>query len=228
MNFSIACRQGNLKALQKWVDAGAHFVDLMDGITIAIRYGHIDVAQYLSKHIKNARGFNHLQLESHGNRLLEEAIDDGFIGAVECLVYLLIENGAKIREDFMVLEYASDRGNLALVKYLVEKAHIPAGHTDALEIATRAGHLDIIEYLFEQVYIPIDSEMLWIASSEGHLDIVRYLVERVGIDAGANEGRALTEAKLANRHEVIAYLRKHGARKRDGWARWLAKNLCWG
>ncbi len=66
--------------------------------------------------------------------------------------YLVEQHGANVRaDDDYALRFASERGHLDVVQYLVEQgADIHADNDDAVRRASRNGHFHILSYLMDQ------------------------------------------------------------------------------
>jgi ankyrin repeat protein len=136
----------------------------------------------------------------------------------------LIEMGANLHEDNdWVLRNAAERGNLKMVKLLVElgatiNTYSPNGD-NALDWACRnGGHLEMVKYLIEKgsdlKTAPSSklNDILILASSEnGDLKIVKYLVDEMGVDLHEIKNEALCEAAKHSKLDIINYLVENGA-----------------
>ena len=104
------------------------------------------------------------------------------------------------------LEFAINRKNIDIVKYLVENG---ASLNQMYIVAQAAGqgHLDIVKYLVEKgADIHEDNEYaLQLASARGHLDVVKYLVKK-GANIHTDNDLALREARKNNWTKVVEYL----------------------
>ncbi len=78
------------------------------------------------------------------------------------------------------LIWASEKGHLSVVQYLVEdNANIHWYDDEALRNATWKGHLPVVKYLVEykaDIHAVDDLALIW-ASENEHLEVVKYLVE---------------------------------------------------
>ncbi len=105
------------------------------------------------------------------------------------------------------LYFASERGNLSVVKYLVEqKANIDFNYSQPLRISSENGHLAVVKFLVEQG-ADIDASngySLKSASLNGHLSVVKFLTER-GADVDAYK-LAIRYASRNEHTEVVKYL----------------------
>ena len=97
------------------------------------------------------------------------------------LLQYLIENNFISKDDALI--YASSKGHLEVVKYLVDHgANVNAQDDYALRSAARNGHLDVIKYLVghgANVNAQDDGALIW-ASLKGYTDIVNFLEEKSG------------------------------------------------
>lgn len=131
---------------------------------------------------------NHINIAAFDNALLIYAFKYEFY---ESFRYL-IQKGADIHvKDNYLLRVSAARGNLDLVKYLVERpdckicdqqcihgADIHSKNEGALVTASSYGHLEIVKYLVSKGAKINDCYALWISSRNGYFETVKYLVER--------------------------------------------------
>lgn len=98
----------------------------------------------------------------------------------------LIEKIEKNKIDIdIVLIYASELGNLDILKYVVENGNDKISIHDlneALENACQFGHFHIVEYLIEEKLADDVVNALYAAALDGNIEIAKYL-----IDHGAND-----------------------------------------
>ena len=130
------------------------------------------------------------------------------------LFYALIDKQLPIQKDLdTTLIWASDKGYLGLVKYLVgQGADVGAHDNDAFRTASMNGHLEVVKYLVEHgadVHTYNDQALRY-ASMNGYLKVVKYLVTQEA-DVSALKDWALRYASRDGRLEVIKYLVKQGA-----------------
>ncbi|EAY15739.1 ankyrin repeat protein, putative [Trichomonas vaginalis G3] len=123
-----------------------------------------------------------------------------------------------------VLHIASEKGNLNLIKSLIEcgcdkEAKDHFGYTPLIH-ASANGHLEVVKYL---IFVGANKEAkdnagwtpLIIASILGHLEVVQYLIS-VGADKEAKDNDGYTPLIYASRFgclEVVQYLISVGANK---------------
>ena len=115
---------------------------------------------------------------------------------------------------------AAEMGNLASVKYLVEKCHENAAKKDGhkrtpLIIASNYGHLDIVRYLYETCHADAETEDIYgntsinYASVNGHLNIVKYLYEMCHANVETKDSAGYTpinNASLNGHLDIVKYL----------------------
>ena len=108
---------------------------------------------------------------------------------------------------------ASKKGNLPLVKYLVDTGdYINIEYNRALKYASQKGKLSVVKYLVEigADVTAEDNIALQSASENGHLIVVKYLVEH-GADITARNNIALLYASFFGYLELVKYLVENGA-----------------
>ncbi|EAY07708.1 hypothetical protein TVAG_117890 [Trichomonas vaginalis G3] len=153
------------------------------------------------------------ELSSEGNReMILKACEEG----------LWLKKTKKYQEN--VLHVASEKGNLNLVKSLIEcdcdkEAKDNDGYTPLI-CASWNGHLEVVKYLISN---GADKEakdndgwtpLIW-ASSNGHLEVVKYLIS-IGADKEAKDKNGynpLIKASSNGHLEVVKYLISIGADK---------------
>lgn len=131
-----------------------------------------------------------------------------------------------------ILHEASCRGNLALVKNLIEcncdkEAPTKFGYTPLI-CASYYGHLDVVKYLIsvgadkEAISDDQETPLIW-ASYRGHLEIVKYLIS-VGAKMESKNYFGWTLLIWASREgnlDIVKYLIQKHAKKEekdyDGW-----------
>ncbi|AGF85729.1 repeat protein [Moumouvirus goulette] len=140
----------------------------------------------------------------------------------------MISVGVDIYADDYAFRWASKKGYLEVVQYLVEcGANIHALDDLALREASENGHLKVVKYLVKRgVNIHADNDnALRQACEVGHLKIVKYLVES-GANIHALDDLALREASENGHLKVVKYLVERGANihAADDYAlRWASK-----
>jgi len=111
----------------------------------------------------------------------------------------------EIRKDVCgeyTINWASQNGNLDVVKYLFEIQKKDCT-TWAIEWASWGGHLDVVKYLFEIQKKDCSSKAIDNASWKGHLDVVKYLFEIQNKDC---TDYAIDRASMNGHLDVIKYL----------------------
>ena len=107
-----------------------------------------------------------------------------------------------------VIYYASQKGELSLIKYMEEKGY---DTSPFVRTAAYYGHLDIVKYLVEKGTTDIlKNDALITASEKGNLDVVKYLLKQ-GANVHADEDEALINASYQGHLDVVKYLVKNGA-----------------
>ena len=121
-----------------------------------------------------------------------------FLGSIDILMYLIEERkcspGCPGEWGRSPLHNAcQENGNLAMVKYLVEKRSMPLGKDDnrdtPLHVAVMSGRLDILMYLIEERKCSPGCLGRWgrtplhrACFEKANLAMVKYLVEKYGCD----------------------------------------------
>lgn len=195
-------------------------------LTKALKYGHIDIADYLFQNGAELQVKN--TIRNHLADALETACESGNLDAVKWV----IAHGYPITTENTVnaLSAAAKENHIDVLAYLIEdvKMDVNAEHIDwsALGSATRNScDLDTVKFLVEhgadvdgvksKLFTPLEGAM-W----NNRVDVVQYL-----IDKGANvnlEGikpRPLTFAVQKGYFEIVKLLVENGAdiRYKEGW-----------
>ncbi len=134
-------------------------------------------------------------------------------GRLDHVIISLMGHGADIHtRDDTALFWASKKGHLDIVRYLVEfkpdGANIHALDDLALIWASQYGQIDIVRYLISagaNIHASSDGALRY-SSINGHLDIVKYLVG-LGANIHAENDYALRWASKRDHLEVVKYLK---------------------
>ena len=186
-------------------------------LTIATSKGHLEVVRLLVA----ARNCNVNVRQHKGSTALFIAAQNGFPKIVE----LLVRNGAGVNlaldDGTSPLCAAAFRGNIEVVKRLLEAPDIRVDHTTheqvtALAYATTHGHVDVVKFLLDKKADPniADDEgvaPLHIACIYGFTDIAGMLLN-AGADTELRAGGIYTPyliAGWADQWAVAALLRVH-------------------
>ena len=174
----LAARNGNLNVLKYFLEEKG-IKPRSNLIKSSVESGHLDVVKYL---------------------LGDEVVDK------EGNVYKL-KNGMKAYQiDGDAVSNAASKGNLDLVKYLVEKG-AKIGF-DAVSSAAFNGDLDLLEYLLSKGAEIGDA--VSIAAENNNLDLVKYLLSK-----GAEIGDAVSNAAESGNLDLVEYLVEKGGKISD-------------
>jgi len=107
----------------------------------------------------------------------------------------------------MNLYDACDSGNLERVKYFVEQERCDLNNTCAIRWASRRGHLELVKYLVSVGCDPKagDEYAIRWASRMGHLETVKYLVS-IGCNPAYLNNWAIITTSAHGSSEVVKYL----------------------
>ena len=72
------------------------------------------------------------------------------------------------------MDFASEYGDLDVVKYLHSISKFKDCTTDAMDFASRNGHIEVVKYL-HSIKKDCTTDAMDFASENGHLDVVKYL-----------------------------------------------------
>ncbi|EAX70677.1 ankyrin repeat protein, putative, partial [Trichomonas vaginalis G3] len=155
------------------------------------------------------------ELSSQGNRkMISKACEEGLWKKTTTVHFR--DDGDEFDER-NVLHVASNKGNLKLVKSLIEcgcdKGTKSSRGLTPLNYASWHGHLEVVKYLIsngadKEAKDNAGSTPLIYASSNGHLEVVKYLIS-VGADKEAKNNDGWTPLIWASRNghlEVVKYL----------------------
>ena len=137
------------------------------------------------------------------------------LDSVETFEYL-ITCGADIRANkYAILRFSAIRGNLDVVKYIVEEysADIHVDNDAVLFYSASNGHLDVVKYLVKSgadVHVNNNSA-LWASVRYGHFGVVKYLVEEGGADIHADNDYIFLESVTSGHYNIVKYLIEKGA-----------------
>ncbi len=218
----------------------SHLVKVLDPITqLMIYYRQGDMDSFDSPNYNNNQRFLALFLLNRKNKMKNYLPDDDYLSFISMLegqkidqnilnnmlvemakegsvqgVFMMSSKGANIHaEDDNALRWASQLGQLEVVRYLIEnKADVHANDDWALRWTSRNGHLEVVKYLVERgadIHAQDDYALRW-ASRNGHLEVVKYLTEH-GADVHAQDDYALRLASHNGHLEVVKYLIEKGA-----------------
>jgi ankyrin repeat protein/tRNA A-37 threonylcarbamoyl transferase component Bud32 len=163
------------------------------------------------------------------NKELLEAAKKGDSKQVQLLLRSGADVNAKTKDvsGFTTLSFAARKGQLHLVKYLVENYKVDVsngydGVATPMNMACNNGHLKIVEYLVEKCGADVNAKdstgnipLHW-AAFEGKLNVVRYLVEKNranNINAKDDNGQTPLHLAISGRGQldVVQYLVGKGA-----------------
>ncbi len=213
------------------LDKEANDDDRRSAYGIALANNKSEVAQYLLKVRLTSTSVTPQQPREKEQTLKQltptvkeflEATKEGNLDKVKYCVNNGITKEAKDNDEWTALHFASWKGHLEIVKYLIDTCHVDTeaknnlGST-ALHYASRNGHLEIVKYLIETCQVDREAKInegwtaLHCATYEGHLEIVKYLIETCYVDKDAKNNNGQSPYDIAityNKSELGQYLRK--------------------
>lgn len=143
------------------------------------------------------------------------------IAEFNTLVYLL--NNLKEAKGKLPLHFAVARGNLEIVRHLIETVGVEHGTKDKdgnspFLTAVEHGHLDLVRYFIEELnYSPNEtkeggSSPLHLAANHNHVDLINYLISKESdIERISMYGKPLNWAVGSHHYEAAKVLLDHGA-----------------
>ena len=208
----IACENGYLYIVVLLVENEAiskSFFNEHYWLNLAIRYGHLDIAQYLDEDWK----------------LIHTAVFQGNLKNVRSFIEEhKRDKNKKTSFGLKPIHIAALRGQLEIVKYLIEQQHVDKNEENTngrkpIHYAARSGHLEIVKYLIEQQHVNPNEKTnnewggkpIHYAAQGGHLEIVKYLIEQQGVDKNEESNnewgqKPIHYAARAGQLEIIKYL----------------------
>lgn len=146
---------------------------------------YIFIVTRISKIIEISTGYNYDDISE--NNLLSIDVNAALIasaikGYLDVMKFLIEVGGADPRYNYdEPLKVASSKGQLEVVKYLVDKgADIHTTSEYPLRWASNKGYLDVVKYLVDNgadIHINNDS-ILESATTYGMMKVVKYLIDR--------------------------------------------------
>ncbi|KAJ7595698.1 ankyrin repeat-containing domain protein [Mycena floridula] len=206
-----AASHGSLSLLKQFVKWGSDLnaQDMTDlfrstALSGAAKHGQLETVKFLLEHRVDANA----RAGSRGSALAAAAA----YGKIEVVEYLL-NHGADPNAHVDILQAAVYRG-LEGVKLLIDKgANLQVQGEAALRKASGRGDLEIIKLLIEKGVSPKNANILWLACYSGHLEVVKFLVEN-GADVNAQDGHHGTPLQAAiwsRKSGVVEFLIESGA-----------------
>ena len=228
----IACKHGQLAVVKYLMDTSGVDVDssvkdtlLQTPLQLAAEYGTMEVVEYMMEHERQTNGLEQDQtkgLEQEPYSLLHFA---AYGGKLETVEYLIQKRGyhPMIRDskNRTPLHSACKKGNLNVVKYLVENCEIDiscrnnTSHVTPLDMAAEKGHMQVVQYLVEERKCPVSPgsknahSALHRAAYGGKLDIVKYFITEAKCDPSCRgwKGRTPLHSACTNgKYDVMSYL----------------------
>ena len=205
-----ACKVGNLDIVKKLVENGADINNTIlcnsgevhsTPATIATKYGHIEITEYLL----NAGA----DIKECGHILLNEASRLGVLDLVKKMVDSGVDVNKKAMDEVNIVT-ASRKGYLDVVEYLIlNGANLNKKNADgetALISAFRWKHFDILNMLIEKGADVNQQDnrgetVLMMASQTGHLEMIGKLIEN-GADVNIKSAFGGTAMSLAKDEET--------------------------
>jgi ankyrin repeat protein len=191
-DLCIACKTGDLKQVQYWLDQGVNIDSAFKGsdgaertpLQYAVTNGHFDVVQLL---LASGADVNKGRIDSGTTPLLAAAWN-GYAEIIRVLISFKADIN-QVRTDIGVtpLFFAAQQGHLEVVRLLIDsqvdvnKATLNDGATP-LFIAAWYGHLEIVKILIDSKADVNQTNKygispLFIAAQNGHLEVVQLLVD---------------------------------------------------
>ncbi len=169
-NIEKACERGHLHTVKYLADKGVNVKNLKVDINQVVRYGHVEMLQFLIS-VGYATGMNSTVVE-------QAAISDSLP-----MMQLLLQLGADLNANHhAALCTASHRGNLTLVKFLLEYGMPCTVEQDQIRItcaAAHGGHLEVLKLLIARKFT-VQTRMesvLITAVNNNRTEVVQFLVD---------------------------------------------------
>lgn len=196
--LEAACYVGNIKSINYIIKRGDIVYDLDKGLISACAGGSVDAITLM---------LNLGAMDTDGGFIATCA--SGNISAVK----LMAEHCGTIKHftHASVIYNACERGNMDVIKYLVELGEYQSHsiyYTQLLERACLYGHLDVVKFMIDKGVTNFN-EGLYTACCGGHIDIVNLLVGLTENIVDLNSG--LQGACYGGRIEIIKLMIEQGA-----------------
>jgi ankyrin repeat protein len=138
----------------------------------------------------------------------------GDIAAVKAFLDKGTDVNTKTRYGSTALFYACDRGNVELVKFLLERGADPDARdtfygATPMTWAADKGHVEVVRLLVEKGAKEKD-DALAVGVDKGSMELVKTVLDKGGASAGAMT-KALTKANETKKTEIAEVLTKAGA-----------------
>lgn len=218
----VAAESGKLDIARYLIEQGSD-VNARDSyytpLIYAILSGNKDVVKYL---VETAKADVNALSKENLSPITYAARSDKFNDA-DCkeVIESLVVNGADVNikdgvSFYTPLIYAAERGNMEVVKYLVENGAI-VKQSDlidltALMVASQNGHLNVVRYLLDHNADVNEQNKnhetpIIFAAKNGHLEVVKLLIQKGASDTINNNKETPVILASKNGHlEVVKYL----------------------
>lgn len=180
--LEAACKKGCLEFV-KIAFLNQRFLPYKDGITLASKYGHLNIVEFLvSKKIKAKPD------------AIKEAAQYGHLNVVEYLTKKFKFPQKAFQE---ALEKAAGKGYLPIVKYLLDKRVVKHTQT-AFDKAAGWGHTEVIRYFLNSKCSYSTNRAIQLAKKWNHTEVIQLLEEHANMIAKRHSIRQVIFRILAN------------------------------
>jgi ankyrin repeat protein len=179
---------GSLEIARMLLDAGAK-ADFSLAVEIAIEGGYTDFIDILL-----CAGLDKC-------RAIQIAVEHGPAKVVR----MLLDAGAEVRGDEILVQTAARRGSAEVVGMLLDAGARFVADLKSCQRACESGHLELVQMMIDTEVLNKHTKVIDLAAEHGHAEIVRILIG-AGITAGMNDALKVVDRVLGNEilHQQIA------------------------
>ena len=161
--------------------------------------------------VSNAIYLSYLDVIKHlyktGSKITpEDAKIAATLGILEIIEWINTTCPTVLTQD--VLLCAFYHGNLHLIRYLYEIAHLNYDSSHLINEMISRGHLPVLVYLQQKYQLVLKPSVLPLAVRHGKLCIIRWLVEEYGISGKCNAS-TIMYARKKKYYAVVDYMRRN-------------------